>query len=157
MDSRGSEGAAECGRGSGDDRTVEAASASPHRRLGEASRDSRESALCGCGAWNGGGRRRRGVRPGCGRLELDSDKIWFAYFGPHWASRLCWSAYPGWMKNGMQNGISRSKTGFRKYGRTNAPPFSVLLPFNTVPFSVLFPFFLEKNKNRRENTVYGCG
>ena len=43
----------------------------------------------------------------CGWLELDSDRIGFAYFGPHWASRLCWAAYPGLMKNGMQNGISQ--------------------------------------------------
>jgi hypothetical protein len=56
--------------------------------------------------------------------------------------RLCWAAYPEFMKNG----ISLSKTGFHKYGRTNAPPFSAPLPFYSVPFSVPFPFILEKTK-----------
>jgi len=39
-----------------------------------------------------------------------------------------------------KNGISRSNTVFRKYGRKNALPFSIPLPFHSIPFSVPFPF-----------------
>jgi hypothetical protein len=60
----------------------------------------------------------------------------------NWASML----NPGLMKNGMKIGISRSKMGFRKYRRTNAPPFSITLPFDPVPFSVPFPFIPGKMK-----------
>jgi hypothetical protein len=60
----------------------------------------------------------------------------------NWASML----NPELTKNGTKNGISRSKIGFRKYGRTNAPPFSIPLLFDPVPFSVPFPFIPGKTK-----------
>jgi hypothetical protein len=59
-------------------------------------------------------------------------------------------AYPGFNKNGMKNGIFRSKTGFRKYGRTNVLPFSVPLQVDHVPFSVPFPFIPEKTETDRK-------
>jgi hypothetical protein len=45
----------------------------------------------------------------------------------------------------MKNGISWSKTGFRKYGQTNAPPFLVPLPFYFVPF-----LFIPEKQKRTE-------
>jgi hypothetical protein len=47
--------------------------------------------------------------------------------------------------------------GYRKYGRTNAPPFSVPLPVYSIPFLVPFPFIPEKTKTDWKKTVYGCG
>jgi hypothetical protein len=62
-------------------------------------------------------------------------------------------AYPGSKKNGMKNRISWSKTGYRKFGRTNAPPFSVPLPIYSVPFSVPFPFILQKPETDGKNGI----
>jgi hypothetical protein len=38
-------------------------------------------------------------------------------------------AHPVLKKNGTKNGISQLKSGYRKYGRTNALSFSVPFPF----------------------------
>jgi hypothetical protein len=43
-------------------------------------------------------------------------------------------AHPVLKKNGTKNGISRLKTGYRKYGQTNALPFSVPFPFTPSRF-----------------------
>jgi hypothetical protein len=60
-------------------------------------------------------------------------------------------AHPVLKKNGTKNGISRLKTGYRKYGRTNVLPFSVPFPFMLSRFRLS-----RKNENGREKTVYGC-
>jgi hypothetical protein len=61
--------------------------------------------------------------------------------------------HPVLKKNGTKNRISRLKTGYRKYGQTNALPFFIPLPVYSVPFSVLFPFIPEKTKTDGKNSI----
>jgi hypothetical protein len=55
-------------------------------------------------------------------------------------------AHPVLKKNGTKNGISRLKTGYRKYGRTNVLPFSVLFPFTPSRFRSRFRLSRKKWK-----------
>jgi hypothetical protein len=65
-------------------------------------------------------------------------------------------AHPVLKKNGTKYGISRLKSGYRKYGRTNALPFSVPFPFTPSRFRPRFRLS-RKIENGREKMVYGCG
>jgi hypothetical protein len=62
-------------------------------------------------------------------------------------------AHPVLKKNGTKNGISRLKTGYRKYGRTNALPFSVPFPFTPSRFRSRFRLSRKKRKRSGKNGI----
>jgi hypothetical protein len=78
----------------------------------------------------------------------ESKSGWPPAHGTARLNALC--ACPGERINGMKTGISRSKTGYRQYGRKNPQPYSVPVPVYPVLFSVLFPFIPKKRKRTRK-------